>query len=103
MAIRFEWDPRKAMSNAGKHRVTFQEAATVFGDRRSVTIYDPERSMNEDRFVTVGMSSMGRLLVVVHTERGVEDDEEPQNADEVIQIVTARRATSKEAIQYAQA
>jgi len=90
MSLRFEWDPRKAASNARKHGVTFDEAATSFGDPRSITIADPEHSLAEFRFVTIGLSLRGRLLVVVHTDR-----------DRSIRIVSARKATRREAEQYA--
>jgi len=66
----FEWDERKAKQNIRKHGVSFEEAATVFGDQFSITIYDPLHSEDEDRFVILGMSNKNRLLVVVHTERG---------------------------------
>lgn len=90
MSLRFEWDPRKAASNARKHGVTFDEAATSFGDPRSITIADPDHSSTEFRFVTIGLSLRGRLLVVVHADR-----------DESIRIVSARKATRREAEQYA--
>ena len=85
----FEWDERKAKQNIRKHGVSFEEAATVFGDQFSITIYDPLHSENEDRFVILGMSSKNRLLVVVHTERG-----------DKIRIISARKATKKERKQY---
>jgi len=66
----FEWDERKAKQNIRKHGVSFEEAATVFGDQFSIAIYDPLHSEDEDRFVILGMSNKNRLLVVVHTERG---------------------------------
>jgi hypothetical protein len=67
--MRFEWDPRKAASNLRKHGVAFQEAATVFQDILSLTGDDPAHSVDEDRMVTFGLSSRGRLLVVSHTVR----------------------------------
>jgi uncharacterized protein len=81
MALRFRWDPRKAASNERKHRVGFQEAATVFDDALSVTIPDPDHSSDEQRFLILGLSNRGRLLVVAHSEHG-----------EVIRIISARRA-----------
>jgi uncharacterized protein len=64
-----EWDPAKANSNLEKHGVPFEEAATVFGDPLSLTIDDPDHSNDEERFILLGQSFAGRLLVVVHTHR----------------------------------
>ncbi len=85
----FEWDERKAKQNIRKHGVSFEEAATVFGDQFSITIYDPLHSEDEDRFVILGMSNKNRLLVVVHIE-----------LDDKIRIISARKATKKERKQY---
>jgi len=68
--MRFEWDPKKAATNLRKHGVSFDEAATVFQDDLSLTGDDPNHSVSEERFITFGVSSAGRLLVVAHTERG---------------------------------
>ena len=87
--IIFEWDEKKADQNIRKHSVSFEEAATVFGDPFSITICDPLHSKDEDRFVILGMSNKNRLLVVVHTERG-----------DKIRIISARKATKKEKRQY---
>ena len=70
MHIEFEWDPNKAKKNIKKHRVSFNEAATVFGDPLSMTFFDPDHSVDEERYITVGLSQRGILLVVAHTERG---------------------------------
>ena len=67
--LRFEWDPAKALENLLKHGVRFDEAETVFGDPLSRTIKDVEPSWDESRLVTTGMSNVGRLLVVSHTDR----------------------------------
>lgn len=83
--MKFEWDPIKAFSNEGKHDVTFDEASTVFGDVLSLTGRDLEHSIVEDRLITFGMSSYGRVLVVSHADRG-----------DVIHIISARIATRKE-------
>ncbi len=91
MALFFEWDSRKARSNKKKHNVTFEEASTIFGDPLSVTIPDPGHSVSEDRFVTIGISINDRPIVVVHTDR-----------DDIIRIISARRATSREREQYEQ-
>ena len=81
----FEWDKNKAASNLAKHGVGFEEATTVFGDPLSVTIFDPAHSQTEDRFIILGRSHQGRLLVVIHTERG-----------DNIRIISARRASRRE-------
>jgi hypothetical protein len=67
MDFDFEWDPAKAKSNMQKHEVTFEEAATVMRDPRAMNMYDPDHSESEDRWITLGISSSGRLLVVCHT------------------------------------
>lgn len=68
--MRFEWDPDKAASNLETHGVSFEEAATVFGNLLAVTFFDPDHSDDEDRFLTFGESQDNRLLVIVHTDRG---------------------------------
>ena len=85
MTLFFEWDPAKARRNLAKHRVSFHEASTVFGDALSITISDPLHSEEEDRFVLIGRSCRNRLLAVVHTERGGR-----------VRIISARPATRKE-------
>ena len=84
----FEWDRRKAVLNLRKHRVPFEEACFVFADPLSLTV--PElHEVSEARFVTIGRSALGRLLVVVHTER-----------EETIRLISARVATRRERITY---
>jgi uncharacterized DUF497 family protein len=68
--MEFEWDPRMATANIRKHDVTFQEAATVFGDPLAFTFEDPDHSVNENRQITFGLSLQKRFLIVSHTERG---------------------------------
>ena len=87
--MKFEWDPKKAATNQRKHRVSFQEAATVFGDFLSVTFDDPDHSDDEERYVTIGISSQDRVLVVSHTDR-----------NDTIRIINARRATRFESKYY---
>ena len=87
--MNFEWDPAKARKNRRKHRVAFEEAATVFGDPLALTYPDPDHSLLEQRFITVGMSSAGRVLIVAHAERR-----------ESIRIISARKATQHEREQY---
>lgn len=83
--MQFEWDPKKSRANWRKHGVSFEEASTVFFDDLSLTGDDPDHSLDEDRFVTFGLSSMSRLLVVAYTERG-----------ERIRIISARPVTGSE-------
>ena len=89
MGLVFEWDSNKAEINLAKHRVSFEEASTVFGDKHSITIEDPVHSLHEKRFITIGMAINLRVLVVVHTERGNR-----------IRIISARPASRKEKMQY---
>ena len=85
----FRWDAQKAAANVKKHGIDFHEAATVLKDTLSTTFPDREHSSFEPRFVTVGTSGRGRILVVVHTEH-----------DNIIRIISARRATSHERTFY---
>ena len=85
MPVTFEWDSRKARSNLVKHGVAFEEASTIFGDPLSLTISDPDHSLREARYITVGKAFTGKLLVVVHTERGNN-----------IRIISARPASRRE-------
>jgi hypothetical protein len=88
--MRFEWDRLKDEENRTKHDVSFEEASTVFADALAATIPDPDHSQTEMRFLTMGLSSTGRLVVVSHTE---EDDD-------LFQIISAREATSHERKAY---
>ena len=67
--MEFDWDPSKAESNLRKHGVSFEESATVFRDFLSITVPDPDHSPQEERFLTVGVSLRGRMLIVAHTEK----------------------------------
>jgi uncharacterized protein len=87
--VNFEWDPHKAAQNLRKHGVSFQEAATVFGDPLALTYDDTGHSASEQRFITVGISSAGRVLIVAHADRG-----------ENIRIVSARKTTRHERKHY---
>jgi len=89
--VNFEWDPRKAAQNRRKHRVSFHEAATVFGDPLALTYHDPDHSDSEQRFLTVGISNADRLLIVAHADRG-----------EGIRIISARKTTPSERKHYEQ-
>lgn len=66
--MRFEWDEKKAARNLAKHGISFEEAVTVFGDPLSDTFPDPDHSLNEHRFIIIGASESGRILVVAHTD-----------------------------------
>ncbi|MBD1999541.1 BrnT family toxin [Leptolyngbya sp. FACHB-541] len=83
--MEFEWNPEKAAVNLRKHNISFQEAATVFDDSLSVTFPDPDHSVGENRYVTIGMSKLGQLLVVSHTDR-----------ENRTRIISARKATRQE-------
>ncbi len=85
MKLNFEWDEEKAKANLKKHRVSFDEATTVFIDPFSITIPDPDPSVDEQRYIDLGSSDKGRVLVVVYTERG-----------SGIRIISCRKATSSE-------
>lgn len=87
--MEFEWDPDKAASNLEKHDISFEEAATAFGDPFSLTIPDPDHSDEEDRFVLLGETVAGALVVVVHAERG-----------DNVRIISGRRATRREQRAY---
>ena len=87
--MEFEWDPKKAAKNLRRHRVSFNEAATVFGDSLGTTVPDPDHSLAEDRYITVGISSRRRLVMVAHTERG-----------QRIRIISARELTRAEREAY---
>jgi uncharacterized DUF497 family protein len=85
----FEWDDNKARSNLKKHGVSFEEAATIFNDPKIATISDPDHSEDEERFVSLGMSLIRRLLSVIHTEREAR-----------IRLISARKATKTERKTY---
>ena len=87
----YTWDARKASANLRKHRVSFEEAATVFLDPGAWTFYDPDHSESEHRFITIGFSTNQRLIFVAH----VDQDEE------TVRIISARKATAREEKDYA--
>lgn len=89
--LRFEWDERKARSNEQKHGVSFDEAETVFYDENARLLYDSENSLEEDRYLLLGLSDSLRLLLVCHLY---------QENEEVIRIISARKATKRESQQY---
>jgi len=87
--LRFEWNPAKASANVAKHGVTFDDARDVFNDPLAKSIPDAAHASDEARFWTMGQSRVGRVLVVVHTDRG-----------DTIRIIGARRATARERHDY---
>ena len=87
--MRFVWDEKKAASNLGKHRISFEEAATVFDDPLSDTFPDPDHSQHEHRFIIRGSSESGKILVVAHTDDG-----------DLVRIISAREATHGERKSY---
>lgn len=87
--MQFEWDERKALSNLRKHGVSFGEASTSFADVNAIEIEDPDHSASEQRYIHIGKTALGRLIVVVHTERG-----------EDVRIISARRAVWRERVAY---
>ncbi len=89
--LRFEWDPKKAAANLRKHKVSFEDAKTVFSDERALLIDDPDHSEEEERFILLGLSSSLRLLVVAHCYRA---------GSNVIRIISARKADSDEESKY---
>lgn len=89
--IRFEWDNNKNLTNVKKHKISFEEVKTVFFDENARVIPDPEHSESEDRFIILGISNKLKLLIVVHTYR---------DNDEVIRIISARKATKSESKYY---
>ena len=89
--IDFEWDNNKALENLNKHQVSFQEAQTVFYDDNARLIADPDHSQDEDRYLLLGISNRLRLLIVSHIYK---------ENDEIIRLISARKATKKESKYY---
>jgi uncharacterized protein len=91
MQLRFDWDKKKAETNQRKHGISFDEAQSVFTDDHSIIVPDPDHSIEEDRAVIIGSSRSGQTLVVCYVER-----------DDVIRLLSARRATRAERGKYEQ-
>lgn len=89
--ITFEWNPAKATANLRKHKVSFEEARSVFFDEFAIQYFDEDHSTNEERFLMLGMSSGAKLLIVCHCER---------EHGEIIRIISARKATKRESAFY---
>lgn len=90
-AIKFEWDENKNRINQNKHKISFEEAKSVFYDEEALLIDDPDHSQDEERFIILGISHKANLLVVCHCYR---------ESDTVIRIISARKATRNETRQY---
>jgi len=89
--MRFQWDPNKNLVNIKKHKISFEEAKTVFYDDNARLIPDPEHSVTEERFIILGITNKLRLLIVVHTYK---------ENDDVIRIISARKVTKAESKYY---
>jgi uncharacterized DUF497 family protein len=89
--IRFDWDKEKNIANLKKHGISFEEAQSVFVDENALMIHDPDHSSDEDRFILLGLSASIRLMVVCHCYR---------ESDDVIRIISARKATRTEQRRY---
>ena len=89
--IKFEWDEEKNQINQKKHKISFEEAQSVFFDEEALIIDDPEHSLEEERFIILGLSKKANLLVVCHCYR---------ESDTIIRIISARKATVRETISY---
>lgn len=89
--MEFEWDPRKAASYRAKHGVSFHEVATVFGDPFALTYYDPDDSVDEDRYLTFGVTTGGAYVVVSHTDR-----------EDKVRLISARLMSRRERVRYEQ-
>ena len=88
--MEFEWDPKKEEGNQEKHGISFNEAATAFDDELQTTISDPDHSMGEHRYLTIGQTIRGRLIVISHTE----------DEDDHVRIISARHPTAMERRTY---
>lgn len=91
--LRFDWDARKSAANERKHGVSFEEAETAFSDEHGLLRDDPEHSEDEDRFILIGLSASLRALVVCHCYR---------EGDDVLRLISARKATRSERQQYSE-
>ena len=94
MIYNFEWNPNKARANIRKHKVSFEDAATVFRDPAALTIFDPDHSDAEERWLTIGISRAGKVLLVCHTYKQIDAE------TAIIRIFSGRKATASEKRQY---
>lgn len=91
--MKFEWDTDKEKSNKQKHGVAFTEACSVFADTAALTIFDPDHSEDEERWITVGRALNGAVIAVVHTYRNIKNNES-------VRIISARKAAKNELMTY---
>ena len=89
--LRFQWDPKKDRQNQRNHNISFEEAETAFADEHGLLLADPDHSEDEERFILLGLSARLRLLIVCHTYR---------EKDDVIRLISARKADRSERNQY---
>ncbi len=94
MKLLFEWDENKARGNLKKHKVSFEEAKTVFNDPLLITFPDDEHSETEDRYISIGTSASNKVLLVIHTERETAED------TLIIRLISCRKATASEQKAY---
>lgn len=94
MTYSFEWDQAKAKSNLSKHKISFEDAVSVFADKNAISIYDEEHSEAEDRWITMGRDARTKVLVVVHTYVSMD------KGNYTIRIISARKATKNEQKTY---
>ena len=94
MNYNFEWDLKKAKSNVSKHKISFEDATSVFKNENAISIYDKKHSLKEDRWITIGLDTKTRILVVIHTFIIIDKD----NCN--IRVISARKATKQEKIIY---
>ena len=94
MKYNFEWDPEKDKRNLIKHKISFERAATVFRDPNALSIFDSEHSINEERWITLGINDSGAIIIVCHTFKQINDN------DINIRIISARKANKQEKNQY---
>jgi uncharacterized protein len=97
MQLIFEWDEKKARANLEKHKVSFEEAKTLFNDPFLLTYPDSEHSDNEERYISIGYSAHGKTLLVIHTDR------EESEGETIIRLISCRRATTIERRTYEEA
>lgn len=91
--MKFEWDHHKSEINKKKHKISFENAALIFADKDSLSIYDEDHSNSEDRWITIGQIPNGSIIVVVHIYKKIDNEE-------FIRIISARKATKNEIEQY---
>ena len=94
MQYNFEWDRNKALSNKTKHNVSFEESSSIFKDSNMISLYDDEHSGSEDRWISIGISTLGKVIVLSHTFI------EFSNGNNSIRIISARKANRQEINQY---